>query len=299
MKKLAMTAVAAAAVLGAGAAHAYTSGTFSNGFVVPNVIHEASGATTAVGIINTTDANVPVYWTFHDQESNHVTDGCFVLTGKDYEPFVWSQKSGTGLAGKRGYLVFAVGNTSTCGTSDAAASLAASSLAIIAGNAFYVDPVAKDVAFTPVIDGPLTLTGNLTKLDADSLTAVGGAASVGGLQKISARYFIDGAPGGNDTSIVVWSTGNQKATYTVNIYDDKQNRKSVNFDLQHAELDWFNPEEIVGRPADFLDGFIEWDVPALGSGTSSVTTGSVFVYSVISSPAFGAVQTVLGAHTVK
>ena len=301
MKKLAMTAVAAAAVLGAGAAHAYTSGTFSNGFVVPNVIHEASGATTAVGIINTTDGNVPVYWTFHDQESKHVTDGCFVLTGKDYEPFVWSQKSGTGLAGKRGYLVFAVGNTatSTCGTSDAAASLAASSLAIIAGNAFYVDPVAKDVAFTPVIDGPLTLTGNLTTLGPDSLAAVGGAAPVKNGQKISARYFIDGAAGGNDTSIVVWSTGNQKATYTVNMFDDKQNRKSVNFDLQHAELDWFNPEEIGGRPAAFLDGFIEWDVPSLGSGTSSVSTGSVFVYSVISSPAFGAVQTVLGAHTVK
>ena len=300
MKKFAMTAVAAAAVLGAGAAHAYTSGTFSNGFVVPNVIHEASGATTAVGIINTTDKNVPVYWTFHDQESNHVTDGCFVLTGKDYEPFVWSSKSGVGLAGKRGYLVFAAGNTiagTTC--TGATPSLAASS-PIIAGNAFYVDPVAKDVAFTPVIDGPLTLTPaavDLTKLDATSLTAVGGAASVGGAQKISARYFIDGASGGNDTSIVVWSTGNQKATYTVNIYDDKQNRKSVNFDLQHAELDWFNPEAIVGRPADFLDGFIEWDVPTLGA-TAGVT-GSVFVYSVISSPAFGAVQTVLGAHTVK
>lgn len=302
MKKFAMTAVAAAAVLGAGAAHAYTSGTFSNGFVVPNVIHEASGATTAVGIINTTSGNVPVYWTFHDQESNHVTDGCFVLTGKDYEPFVWSSKSGVGLAGKRGYLVFAAGNTiagTTC--TGATPSLAASS-SIIAGNAFYVDPVAKDVAFTPVIDGPLTLasaTVDLTKLDATSLTAVGGAASVGGAQKISARYFIDGASGGNDTSIVVWSTGNQKATYTVNMFDDKQNRKSVNFDLKHAELDWFNPEEIVGRPADFLDGFIEWDVPSLGSGTSSVSTGSVFVYSVISSPAFGAVQTVLGAHTVK
>ena len=295
MKKFAMTAVAAAAVLGAGAAHAYTSGTFSNGFVVPNVIHEASGATTAVGIINTTDGNVPVYWTFHDQESKHVTDGCFVLTAKDYEPFVWSQKSGTGLEGKRGYLVFAVGNTATptCGTSDAAATLAAPS-AIIAGNAFYVDPVAKDVAFTPVIDGPLKLTGNLTTLDANSLTEVGGAAKVGAGQRISARYFIDGAPGGNDTSIVVWSTGNQKATYTVNMFDDKQNRKSVNFDLQHAELDWFNPEEIGGRPAAFLDGFIEWDVPTLGA-TAGVT-GSVFVYSVISSPAFGAVQTVLGAH---
>ena len=302
MKKLAMTAVAAAAVLGAGAAHAYTSGTFSNGFVVPNVIHEASGATTAVGIINTLEQSVPVYWTFHDQESNHVADGCFVMTAKDYEPFVWSANAGTGMAGKRGYLVFAVGNTATptCGTSDAAASLAASN-AIIAGNAFYVDPVAKDVAFTPVIDGPLTLTGNLTTLGPSSLTLVGGAAPISATQRINARYFIDGAPGGTDTSIVVWSTGDQRGTYTVNMFDDKQQRRSVNFQLDHAELDWFNPEAIPGRPATHVDGFIDWLTTTASTRPTGAGafTGSVFVYSVISAPAFGAVQTVLGAHTIR
>jgi len=38
MKKFAMAAVAAAAMT-AGVAQAYTQGTFSNGVVVPNVIH--------------------------------------------------------------------------------------------------------------------------------------------------------------------------------------------------------------------------------------------------------------------
>ena len=46
MKKFAMAAVAAAA-LSAGVAQAYTVGTFSNGFVVPNVIH--NGDTVATG----------------------------------------------------------------------------------------------------------------------------------------------------------------------------------------------------------------------------------------------------------
>ena len=315
MKKLAMTAIAAAAVLGAGAANAYVSGTFSNGFVVPNVIHETNGATTAVGITNISEASAPVYWSFHDQESGHVTDGCFVLTAKDYHPFVWADNSGTGLEDKRGYLVFAVGNTTApnnaCGTDDTSATLTGSTAAIISGNAFYVDPVNKDVAFTPVIDGPLVLSAatapnNLTTLGPDSLESVGGGATTVATQRLALRYFIDGSAGGTDTSIVVWSTGDQRGTYTVNMFDDKQNRRSVNFQLDHAELDWFNPESIGGRPASFTDGFIDWNLAGAATGAPvpaanllSLRTGSVFAYSVITAPSFGAVQTVLGAHTVR
>lgn len=317
MKKLAMTAIAAAAVLGAGAAHAYVSGTFSNGFVVPNVIHEANGATTTVGLINQSSGSVPVFWTFFDQESNHVVDGCFVMTGKDYEPFVWSAKAGTGTVGKRGYLLFAVGNTAggTAVNCNVGQSLAAAGN-YISGNAFYVEPTKKDVAFTPVIDGPLTITpaaADLSTLGPTNLTAVAGAATIpagGGATtpRFSMRYYIDGATGGTDTSIVVWSTGDQRGTYTVNIYDNAQNRTSVNFQLDHAELDWFNPETIVGRPASYVDGFIDWQpttIPtgaptgATGTATAPLVTagGSLYTYSVIDAPAFGAVQTVLGAHS--
>lgn len=311
MKKFAMSAIAVAAVLGAGAANAYTLGTFSNGFVVPNVIHDATGATTAVGIINQSAATVPVFWTFFDQESNHVVDGCFTMTAKDYEPFVWSQKSGTGLAGQRGYLVFAVGN-STAGTCAIGQTLAAPGTgALIAGNAFFVDPVRKDVAYTPVIDGPLTIGGtptDLSTLGPLSLTAVGGAAAIpaggGGTAapRFSLRYFVDGvANSGTNTNIVVWSTGDHTGTYTVNMYDNAQNRQSVNFKLDHDELDWFDPELIPGRPAAFVDGFIDWKfaAPVGAPATGSLVTsgGSLFTYSVIDAPAFGAVQTVLGAHS--
>ena len=307
MKKLAMTAIAAATVLCAGAAQAYTVGTFSNGVVVPNVIHNGPTDTTAVGLINRSGAIRAVYWTFFDQDSNHVTDGCFPMTDSDYQPFVWSSESGTGLEGQRGYLVFALG-TSFTGMTAATACSAASAAGIgegrLAANAFQVDATNKDVAYIPVVDGPLTLaTGsNLTTLGPTSLTAAAGAASVG--QVMNMRYFIDGATGGTDTLIAVWSTGDQRGTHTVNMFDDKQDRKSVNFKLDHTELDWFNPETISGRPAGFVDGFIEWktgvvpgDYPGAVAGNALATAGgSVFTFSVINSPAFGAVQTVLGAH---
>lgn len=303
MKKFAMAAVAAAAMT-AGVAQAYTAGTFSNGVVVPNVIHNGASDTTAVGLVNQSGTTKAVFWTFFDQDSKHVTDGCFTMTDKDYHPFVWVNEAGGSTAGKRGYLVFSLGAGATCAT--VAATAAATDL--LAAHAFQVNTAAQDVAYTPVIDGPLTYNVapaavDLTNLGASSLIKVGGAAQtvpaageVGA--KFSMRYFLDGGAG---TNIVVWSTGDQAGSHTVNIFDDKQNRKSVNFDLKFKELDWFDPAPIVGRPANFTDGFIDWDaglvtglgyLPAPGVSTNS----SVFSYSVISAPAFGAVQTVLGFH---
>lgn len=284
MKKLAIAAAAAAAMT-AGVAHAYTMGTFSNGFVVPNVIHNGAGMSTAVGIISTSATSV--YWTFFDQNSNHITDGCFAMTANDYQPFVWASQSGVGLENKRGYLVFAAGQGSACGGT---ASLTAST-SVLSGHAFEYDVAAKDVAYVPVIDGPLGISSgaDLTTLGPDSLTSVGGAAPVG--RTLYMRYYIDGAAGGDDTRIVVWSTGDQTGSHTVNMYDDKQNRKSVNFDLKSKELDWFDPESIAGRPADYKDGFIAWN-----TGAAPKLAGSVFSYSVISAPAFGAVQTILNPH---
>ena len=299
MKKFAITAIAAAAVLGAGAAHAYTTGTFNNGFVVPNVLHTTDGSTTSVGIISATAG--PVFWTFFDQDSGHGRDGCFDVTANDFTPFVWSKESGLSMEGKRGYLVFVAGNTAAkCVSGQQTVSGNTGSFGSISGSAFFVDPVNKDVAFTPVIDGPLTFAANtnLSTMGETSLVGVGGAAPIAapGATTFSMRYYIDNAAGGNDTNIFVWSTGSQKGTHTVFMYDDKQGSASVNFKLDHTELDAFNPETIPGRPAAYLDGFINW-TPTLKNddGTANVT-GSMFVYSVISAPAFGAVQSILGAY---
>jgi hypothetical protein len=314
-----MAAVAAAA-LSAGVAQAYTVGTFSNGLVVPNVIHNGATDTTAVGLINQSGATRAIYWTFFDQDSAHITDGCFTMTDKDYQPFVWSAQSGGGLAGVRGYLVFAVGGdvanapiTTCAGAATLAADVSAGAGATeIAANAFQVNVTAQDVAFTPVIDGPLTLaaaTTDVTTMGPTSVVAVAGAAQVaaggaaGDDTQFSLRYAIDQVAGGTDTAIAVWSTGDHKGTHTVNIYDDKQDRKSVNFTLTRAELDFFNPETILGLPATHKDGFIEWapnatvaPVGAPAAGSLFLLGGSVFTYSLIAAPAFGAVQSVLGAH---
>lgn len=345
MKKFALAAVAAAAMT-AGVAQAYTVGSFSNGFVVPNVIHNGAANTTAIGIVNQSDRTVPVFWTWFDQNSNHGVDGCFGMTARQYSGINWSAVSGVGMEGKRGYMVFAVGAVAAgltpataCAGAGAAPALAAiGAAAQIAGNAFYVDIAGKSVAYTPVIDGPLILAGgtNLTTMNNLSLRRVAGAASVAGAPiapevvaaaepaaipsvagsnanvlfgranttQMSLRYFIDGAAGGDDTRVTVWSTGNHSGTHTVNIYDNAQNRQSVNFPLAETELSWFDPETISGRPASFVDGFIEWNpsvrptgvIGAAAEGALAGIGGDVVAYSTIVAPAFGAVQTLLGAH---
>lgn len=294
MKKLAIAAAAAAAVT-AGVAHAYTLGKFSNGFVVPNVIHYGDNNNTAIGIINASNQPQAVFWTFFDQDSNHITDSCLLLTANDYQGFIWNpDTSGNGLVGKRGYLVFAAGGISSTA---AATSCDVTEPVLfdngkIFGHAFQVNIQAQDVEYLPVIDGGLTLTptnANLRNLNPDSLQDVAGAADEN--DTLYMRYYIDGAAGGRDTRIAVWSIGDQSGTSTVLMYNDKQQSKSVNFELAHKELDFIDPETIVGRPNDYTDGFIVWNTTGLLEQQTG--DGAIFSYSVVSDPAFGAVQTIL------
>lgn len=307
MKKFALAAVAAAAMT-CGVAQAYTVGTYSNGFVVPNV-ELTAGGTTAVGIINRTNSTVPVFWVFHDQNSGDVLDGCFTMTANQYKGVAWGSDLGDStVAGLKGYLLFAAGVVNTAGGETAAqvcnrgAELDPD--ALLSANAFQVDTSTSDVAVVPVIDGPLNLVSgsNLKSLDEKSLVSIGGAVQVdpGNGPVITARYAK--GVGGVKTNIVVWSTGDHSGKHTVDIYDDKQNRMSTNFVLTKAELDNFDPSTMVGTTA-FTDGFIEWNagravtpIAKNGDGALGASGGSVFVYSVISLPAFGAVQTLLSAH---
>lgn len=305
MKKFALAAIAAAAVVSFGTANAYTAGTFSNGVVVPNVISNGVGESTAVGLVSLAATNV--HWTFFDQNSKHVKDGCFAMTANDYFPFVWSSYTGTGLDGVRGYLVFAAARDADCKIFvDDGVALAdrldpTATTAVFAAHAFQVSVSTSDVAYTPVIDGPLQLTDaavtTLHNLGPDSLQAVFGAAQVNAADtaNLYMRYFnADGAK----TNIVVWSTGDQSGTHTVEAYNDAQGHFSTNFKLVNTELDWFDPQSIPGWEASYTDGFINWNVDqaALKLPVGAVANGSVFSYSVINAPAFGAIQSVLGFH---
>lgn len=300
MKKIAIAAAVTAA-FSAGAAHAFTLSEFANGFVVPHVVHNGPSDTTAVGIVAQNAA--AIYWAFFDQNSKHVKDGCFTVTANQYKPFVWSDNAGVGLEGQEGYLVFAVGDSAdSTGKPICAGSAGLKPGSTIAGNAFQVNLNTQNADFVPVISGLTMATGtNLTSMNADSLTGIAGAVQVGALTSpLVLRYTIGN---GDQTRIYLWSTGDlgggtatTAKSYTINMYDDQQNRASLAVSMVHKELEVIDPSTIAGRPSSFTDGFITIGQNELISNVG--TSAYVFGYSMISSPYYGATQTLLG-HIAK
>lgn len=282
MKKLSI-AVAVAATLGAGVAGAYTVAEPNDGVLVPNVIHGGSAAdTTAVGLINHGSTGVTVYWTFFDQDSTHITDGQFAMTAGDYVPFIWSERSGLGLEGMRGYLTFHVGD---------AAGMPTATRDAVSAAAFQLNSASGDAAFIPtfpITDADIATGTNLTTMGANSLVTVSGAAPFG--DTVDMRYELNADW---NTAITLWSTGGLRNTFTVNMYDDEQNRKSVNFICGNTELCFVDPSEIVGRPANFERGYIRLNSTAFGP------VGSFLSYSVVTDVrgAYGnSTQTILNSH---
>jgi len=308
MKKLAIAAAAAAA-LTAGVANAYTTGTFSNGFVVPNVYFNSPTDKTVVGILAA--RKVGVNWVFYDENSKHLRDGCFNMTENDFEAFDWSApKSGTktldvsAFAGKRGYLVFAVGAANPGGTvyktgcsgSDGAYDAYLrdqfdTSAQLIAGAAFHVNTATSDVAYVPVIDGPLTGSSgvNFALSGADPVTQVAGAAPANATHYL--RFY---TAGGAKTEIVIWNTSlfNASTQFQTTGYPfDTQQEPygSVSFGLKNKELNVLDAKSLAGSTP--TDGFFKWQ--ARQSGTEN----AVFTYSVINAPAFGALQSIINPYT--
>ncbi|HHB12788.1 MAG TPA: hypothetical protein ENK62_06275 [Chromatiales bacterium] len=332
MKKITIAAAVAAA-LGTNGSDAYFMGLYSSGVLVPRVVHNGPGDTTAVGLTTADADHCPfltpggdpaqsgtVYWTFFDVDSNHVTDGSFPMTNNDVYPFVWAEESGLGLEGKEGYLVFLLDQNN-----DGQLELFESNECLTA-EAFHVVTADSDVAFVPtwpvdtgaygldLADIALAGSVDLATLGPTSLTTLTAGAGFGGAfagvpVRLSLRYSI---AGGDTTDIVVWSAdsvGGPDVVYTVNIFDDEQNRRSVNFPLPNAQQNTIDPAAIAGRPADFVNGFIRWEpplsagctqppVPDPGSLPDTYTDNGcdgngVVSYSVIDTQAFGARQTII------
>jgi hypothetical protein len=310
MKKTAL-AVFVTGALGVSAANAATVTEFANGVLVPRVITDQASpdvGQTAIGL-NSCAAGT-VYWTFFDVDSVHVLDDQFDMTANDQANLVWnvSENPGTGrlfggqdVEGEEGYLVFIFDTT---GDAQLQATVGGSSdEPCLAGAAFQVHLGDNDVAFVPtmplnirpiapgVVAGDFNEEGgpgtgvfidDLTAMDNNDIARLTAGASANDV--VFLRYLVDGAAGGDDTAIYVWST-TAPGTTTVQMFDDNQNRRSVNISLPNVELNVINPETVVGRPPTFIDGFIEWEVPSTVAGAIS--------WSVIDSPAFGARQTIV------
>ncbi len=302
MRKLTGLTAFFALVLFTVQAQAVKLGIYEKGVLVPSVYHNGSTVDTVVGITcqfdctdhDPTTQKTPgtVYWTFFDVDSNHVTDGTFTCTDDDLYGFSWKANSGRGLNDTDGYLVFLADPKRDNFN--------------ISANAFLVDQTNKDAIFIPVI--PLSCDdfygnddrqgcGNIDPRAMNSKTIRELKYGIQAGTTVDMRYWIDPTYNAG-TTIVIWLVDPQKKeskslSQTVIVYNDEEQSKSVNIELPH-ELNKIIPCEIVGMPAEFIDGFIQWTFPASNDANHVATDG--FAYSYISSSLFGAQQTLLAAE---
>jgi hypothetical protein len=270
----------------AGQASAVTLGMYDTGQLVPKVYHDGACVDTVVGITCAKTGGCNVYWTFFDVDSTHITNGMISMSEDDYEPFSWMTESGFGLEGVDGYLVF---------TSGAAANSASATNDIFA-NAFMVDLAGNDLVFIPVV--PLDIEDyasgvDIKFMDATSIVSLDNGTRPG--QVLDIRYWIDPAYCAI-TSIVFWSVCDVSGTYTVNIFNDDEEWKSLNFALPNEELNIIDPATFLGRPAGFIDGFIRYTVPEDVCGVDSESRNDMFVFSYVDSNLLGALQTLLAGE---
>ena len=262
----------------AGQAGAIELGVYEVGVLVPIAVHNGSNVDTVVGLTALQDNTV--YWTFFDNNSTHVTDGEFDVTANDLHGFSWMAESGMGLEDMDGYLVFTINNADI---------LTGAANATLGANAFMVDTATDDAIFVPCV--PLDIDDyawplDLTVMDANSIWSLWYGTWEG--LTVDIRYWIDPAYSAS-TQIVIWTVEDVEGTYTVNMFNDEEERKSLNFELENEELSVIDPSTLLGVPADFIDGFIRWTFPDVTLGPDD--DGIAFSY--IDSTAFGAKQTLL------
>ncbi len=271
-------------------------GKYQTGQLVPRVMHDGACIDTVVGL-NCVDGDglgngCEVLWTFFDEDSTHITDGRFHMTDDEFRGFSWRAESGFGLEDVNGYLVFTSANAALCPNNP---------FLDIFANAFMIDQADNDAVFIPVV--PLlprdyAVCGSAAMPDLEHMTGTSIISAVAASPpgtRLDVRYWIDPAYGAA-TQVALWSVCDVSGTYTVIIFNDAEDRKSLNFELPNEELNLMDPATLIGRPADFIDGFIRFDVPILGAPRCDPAAGEnnwMFVFSYVDSELIGAMQTLL------
>lgn len=305
-------ALAVTSVLGASAANAAIMAEYANAVLVPWVRAEATDPSEVRGTaiaLNSCAAGT-VYWAFYNAGSVKQIDSQFPMTKNDQRSFLWNDPEfgGDGFLDEDGYMIFFLDTnddvTITPGeivnNPDGTRTFLGDSTCL-AGNAFFVDTQANDVAFVPTY--PMNLlwgdfVGGLNLIQIDGVADITGLwAGAREGDTMHLRYFVDGAPGGDDTTIYIWSatsvfTQPGRGSYFIQQYDNTQTRFSLRMDLFNPELNVLNPEtnDNFSVPSRFKDGFYEW---VIDDRFPDFDMDGIVSWSVVTSPRFQATQTVL------
>lgn len=270
--------LSASAVVQASAPNEYDSAQ-----MVPYANFTAAGNITAVGVLARQSGSV--YWAFFDGDGNRRAHNSFSILANELHPFIWnSQTAGASLADVEGFLLFAIDTNGDGQITNADGS------DNLGANAFYIVP-PDDVAYIPTIDvddseliNPLPANWTVPPVTGlpDKFAETGDTVDI--------QYLIDGASGGDDTAIIIWTTRQMASSQSMALHDGDGTSKAINTPFLQDNLNVIDLEadnEVTS--AFFGEGYVRWAIPDGGDGSSV----DVFLFSMVSSPTFGAIQTLL------
>jgi hypothetical protein len=316
--------------MGVGAAHAVVLGEPGEALLVPYVVYDTTrqlntlvGVTSAAAVgpsahvrgtalggsaVFPTVQNVAgptypvgnnIHWFFFDEESNHMLDNGFNMTGDDWHGFDWgatvqAQPAAvqTLLDGQLGYLVFSDERARTGGVASDVALYG--DAVVIAGNwasAAFVPVVplsdgvdgAAPAAGDNVVYGAGGIPTNVSPIDAGTPRDDDSGTIGDVVVRFDMRYFLDPALNGT-TNLVFWNDTNNVAPWTilpVEVFDTEENQGSFQLDFSNevnevdaSTLAWTNHTSADGY---VNSGFVRIDLPETADAAAPAGPDTSFV----------------------
>jgi len=229
-----------------------------------------------------------MHWSFFNTSGAQLAFGSRQMGPNSFYGFVWSNEDTMNVAqGQNGILLFCFDFDNDNFIDNGGQYLGAST--------FYVDTSTMDVAYVPAVSLNAIFQTNINMwgtFPGPTIPSVGGASLATANREVTMQYAIDGMPNsGDDTTIYIFSDGgpgglpNLGPTQTGTIFSDTGTSAAITFLTPQTCLNTIDVETIAGT-GTFRSGFINWTLPA---GLFSYA----YVFTVIDSPGFGALQTLI------
>jgi len=261
-------------------AHATSMNIFAQCQLVPWATFGPAGVTTAVGLVAKDGGTVE--WAYFDQDGDLEQQGSFpvvdnILTGVALELVLDPT-----LAGIRGFMLFCLDDNDD-------GEIDGDDGEDLSANAFYVDLDSSDVAFVPTWP---VFEEDLDESDPDDwdnspVDSLAGAAESD--EDIYLQYLVDGVRGsGDDTALVIFTTDEPDSQAQM-LAAGPDEINNVDVTLPNSRVNVVDVETIdeINNTAGLRpDGFLRYTV--------GDNVDSAIGFSIVYSPGFGALQTLMG-----
>ena len=278
--KRAIPALALTLITGSAAA----SGIMAQCQLVPYAYFN-DGEDTTVGLIS--NAGGTIHWIMYDQEGQRLDTDFFEITENTFEGFSLADSARESLNDTLGFLLFCLDDNNDDRINfDDDPDLSA--------NAFLIRTGDSDVAYLPVLPvfsqdlDSSDRDDEVTDWDNDPIDTLNSVAEPE--DKLYMRYFTDGAENsGDDTQIYLFTTRGPNDNIDVNAVGPDAD-VTVDVPLGQSRLNVIDPETVSVLNVDGLigSGFLKWEVDN--------NVRNAFAFSLVRSPAFGALQTLVGSY---